>query len=783
MVRQWIVQQGEGYTLPYPANSWEDGILLGNGTMGASALGGAAEETLTLSHERLFAPVDEQVTPIPMAERLPEIRSLLDAGKAREATELIVDMYQKKEGLSEKLWTNPFFPAADVHIRTENAGIYEKYQRSLTFATGEGRVRYTAGQTAFQRNYVLSRADQCLGILLSSDGPASYQISLARTPYQKNGMHVNKKMFPESGGESFFLPEIRMRERGLWYLCGYNGKKKGYGIVLCLTGINGAGERGARSEEDREESRNRKPEMDDREGGCRVTAEGTQSLRLRGCREALLLVSVFPVENMEKEELWEEEEKRLLSLGKPGETPREQYRRLLENHVQIHGERYGRIRLELENPHLEAMFGAGRYEILSSCGKMPPNLQGVWTGTYDTPWSSDYTQNGNLQTAILALLPTGDFEGMESYFDYQESLLEDYRTNSRVLYGCRGIHIPSRTSDSGMDFHFDRTWPMVFWTAGAGWAAHFYFDYWLYTCDDAFFRNRALPFMKEAALFYEDYLYEDETGFWRFSPSYSPENTPSNSDSAACVNATMDISVATELFRNLITGCRTLGIEEESVQKWQRILAKMPPYLENEDGALKEWADPGLADEYDHRHSSHLYMLYYDLPAKEKPEVLAAAKKAYEIKMERKKKEQGTMAFGLVQAGMAAAHLGDAAMTEVMLKSMAENNYYRTYASSHDYGPSIFNADISGGVPALILECIAQCSPLTDEQNRITEYEIRLMPALPKSMASGRVKGLCLRGGFRLEMEWKDGELLSWKVENPFGKKYRVKTYLAEKQN
>ena len=126
--------------------------------------------------------------------------------------------------------------------------------------------------------------------------------------------------------------------------------------------------------------------------------------------------------------------------------------------------------------------------------------------------------------------------------------MEDYRTNSQVLYHCRGIHLPSRTSDCGIDFHFDKTWPMVFWTAGAAWTAHFYYDYWLYTGDDEFFVKRALPFMKEAALFYEDYLYEDETGHWKFSPSYSPENTPANSDNAACVNATMDISVATELF-------------------------------------------------------------------------------------------------------------------------------------------------------------------------------------------------------------------------------------------
>lgn len=750
MLRQMMIQTGKGYTLPYPAASWEEGMLLGNGKMGAVVFGEGEGEKIILSQEYLYAPVDENLTPIPMAEKLPIIRELLDRGDSSRATDLIVQMFREKEGLEEKIWTNPFFPAGNLSILTEECGIYRNYERTLTFASGEGKVCFTASGNRLERRYVLSRADDCLAVFLNSEKPANYEISLSQTPYVKNGMHVNKKMFAASGGNDFFIPEIILKEEGMEYQCGYRERKQGYGITLHIGCADGKLEK------------------------------GTQKLLLKNCRQALLLVSVIPLKEICEKSALDAEEERFRKISRSGKNAEEVYRKILKRHEKIHRERYERISLELENKHLETMFQAGRYEILSSCGETPPNLQGVWCGTYDTPWSSDYTQNGNLQTAILGLLPSGDFESMRSYFDYQERMLSDYRENSRILYGCRGIHIPSRTSDCGVDFHFDQTWPMVFWTAGAAWAAHFYFEYWLYTGDDEFFKNRALPFMREAALFYEDYLYEDENGYWKFSPSYSPENTPSNKENAACINATMDLSIAKELFSNLIIGCRTLGILEEEAEHWEKFLEKMPPYLINQDGALKEWAHPEYEEEYDHRHSSHLYMLYYDLPKEESAEILEAAKKAYEIKMERKKKEQGTMAFGLVQAGMAAAHLGDSKMAGTMIQSMAENNYYRTYASSHDFGPSIFNADISGGIPALMIECLIQCSVLTDEHKKISGYEIRLLPALPENMKSGKITGVHLRGGFLADLIWKDRKLISFHIENPKNQVYQIKEKVYE---
>jgi alpha-L-fucosidase 2 len=91
-------------------------------------------------------------------------------------------------------------------------------------------------------------------------------------------------------------------------------------------------------------------------------------------------------------------------------------------------------------------------------------------------------------------------------------------------------------------------------------------------------------------------------------PSYSPENWPANSDSAPTViNAVMDISVCKEVLTHLIQASEILGTDADQVTKWKAMLAKMPPYLLDTGGALKEWAWPTLEENQDHRHASHLY--------------------------------------------------------------------------------------------------------------------------------------------------------------------------------
>lgn len=796
-----------GFVLRESAENWCEGTICGNGTIGAIVIGNPVREQIILSHEEWFVPAFGCEKPIEMAGHLGKIRQLIQEGKYRQAGHIPWELFQKKyhETGGKKLWTNPFMPVGDVvietKVKTEHPKEYEDkeyitgYERSLNFETKEAVVSFETESVSYKRRAFISDVKNCMFVELSAvdlqsgeDRPCVYQISLEK--------HPNLNMSEESVYQGIFESlkvKTRVENNVMNYRCQYGNKEN----------IN-------------KESNNE--EIMDKEAGCEIRLEicgnikktegiGNHTLVVHAAGNVLLKIYVeitkSSLEFLSKRAAEEYQEESLeIDTESVQETEkkecRTEYQNLLQESAEIHAEKMKRVCLQLEEikfendeelyqharksaadgAFLNRIFEAGKYAILSSNGKFPPNLQGIWTGTYEVPWSSDYTQDGNLQTAILGMLPCGDFEGMKSFIRYQESLIEHYRENSHILYGCRGIHVPTRTSDSGYDIHFDETWPMLFWTAGAGWNARFFYDYWLYTGDEKFFKKHTLPFMKEAALFYEDYLIEGEDGKWIFSPSYSPENTPQGNDSSVAINATMDISVAKELLTNLISGCRTLTLqeEEENIRKWESMLEKMPDYQINADGALKEWAWDSLEDEYDHRHLSHLYLLFYDIPEDVRKDnvLFEACRKAYEIKMERKKKEQGTMAFGLIQAGMVAAHLGDADMTEILLQSVARNNYYPTFASSHDYGPSIFNVDISGGMPALMLECVAQSFPILREDKSIDYFEIRLLPALPQSMKSGEVDGLYLRGGFRLYMKWKDGKIEEYRVENQNNQKYVI---------
>ncbi|MGE9269338.1 MAG: glycosyl hydrolase family 95 catalytic domain-containing protein [Verrucomicrobiales bacterium] len=720
-----------GFISTRPASTWEEGLICGNGTLGMNLLSRPLDERIIFTHERLFMPMGRPHVPPDQSKHLSEIRSLIAAGRYKEAEKRQFEL-SKQKGF---MYPDFFVPAFDLTIRSEAKGEIRGYARSVDFEKAEATVRWEDDRGAFVRRAFVSREDGVAAVLLSASelGQIDCRLKLeAREP--SNELNDDSDINVRSD-ENFRVHFGDLESHSTVDSLGFSAR--------FLRSYPGS--------------------IQSVRGSARVVATGgwaeahdDGSLSIRGADQVLLLVDVQLIKD-------EEPSFRLESLEVDYEV-------LLSRHVLRHGELFRRVKLDLgggddhrstteqlmEDSTFERMnlawfekqFDAGRYNIICSTGELPPNLQGVWGGTYVPGWASDFTHNGNVPSAISSLLMGNTPELMLAYIDYIESLIPDLKVNARHFYGARGVVLPSRTSTHGYNNAFAENFAGGMWVTGAAWAAHFFYDYYLYTGDESFLRDRALPFLEQVGLFFEDYLYEGADGKFIFSPTQSPENWPAGSESQATFNATADVAAAKELFSHLIEASKILKVHADQIPRWEEMLRKMPDYQVAENGIIKEWLTPELGNNDAHRHSSQLYPLYDGLPAEidQSPELRSAFMKSVEDKLERywKDNERGFMSFGIVQLGQVAASLGYGEIAHLCLEHLVDGFWLNNLASMHNRR-ALFNMDISGGQPCVVMKML-----VASERGRM-----RVLPALPRAWSKGSIEGVLCRGAIRVErLSW-----------------------------
>ena len=710
-----------GFISSEQGETWEQGLLSGNGTIGASILGRPLDEIIVFSHKRMLVPERAPLLPPATATRLFEIRRLIDRGLYAQAAQLAVDVSEQKGFL----YPDPLMPAFDLRIKMEAEGGVADYMRSTNFRTGETTVHWSDNRGVFERRLFVSRADGIALVQITSSGPGRVNCRLELAPREPD----NRRFRANINNLATTTDATALTYRN-GFTRAYPGSIQGLEGVARIVAKNGA-----------------------------TTTDGP-ALVVTGADEVLVFVDIKVLDEFEKSLI--ESTKKALAKLPPD------YGDLLRRHEKIHGEMFLRMRLDLgggadhnltteqllakttdaepSRALLEKVFDAGRYNIISSTSDLPPTLQGVWAGTYDPPWASDFTHNGNVPSAIANMLMGNMPELLLAYTSYMEWLVPYLEVNAERIFGARGIVLPSRSTTNGYNNAFAVSFPGQFWVAGAAWAAHFFYDYWLYTGDRKFLAEHALPFMEKAALFFEDYLYEGPDGKYVFSPTQSPENAPSNTRNQMTFNATMDVAAAKELLANTIAASRELNVNRDKIPVWEKMLAKMPEYLINEDGAVKEWLTPKLADNYNHRHTSQLYALFDGMPEEiaKSPKLQAAFKQLIELKFERHwtnwEKQGGYMSFGLVQLGQAAASLGEADLAYRCLVPLLNRYWLHNLASMHN-AKKLFNTDISGGMPAVLIKMLVASDPGV----------IRLFPARPAAWPSGTIEGVLCRGQIEIK--------------------------------
>ncbi|MBO0869893.1 MAG: glycoside hydrolase N-terminal domain-containing protein [Micromonosporaceae bacterium] len=684
-----------GFWSAIATDDWEQALISGNGRQGALCYGGPGGVRITLSHERLFLPVDEPLAAPQTARILPKLREAVLGGRYQEAADAVVAFASTQaSGFQRLRRIDPLIGAATLTLH-DLPGPVDGYRRGVDFGTGVVTQAWAGARVEL----FVSRAHDVVAIRITAAGRAmQLRVRLGQiddTPPVP--VDVATTAVPDGLLLTGAFPTA------------WPAALRGYAVacrVLVPDGVSRPERNGA--------------------------------LSIDGTGEVLLLLRTVVGEDAASTL----HDLRALPVC---------FRDLLDAHRRCHEPLMRRCRLWLgtaadqrsseellarpDDPGLvERLFDAGRYAIISSTGDLPPTLQGVWSGSYHPAWQSGYTLDGNLFAALAALAPTGTPELLLPFFNLMDLHLGDFRENARRLYGAPGILLPAHLSTHGRHNHFDRTWCLTFWTAGAAWAARVYEEYWTHTGDEEFWRCRALPFLHAAAAFYTAFAPDGV-----FAPSYSPENAPANTGSQAAVNAAMDIATVRALLRML--GERT---------------DHLPRHRPAEDGTLAEWLWPGLFPNHAHRHASHLYPLWYapDPALREDPVLRAAAERTVLARLAWWRAGDpgplagpgyagvaaGEMAFGLVQLGLAAAALGMAETCHEILTLLAGGYWRPNLVSTHNKG-RLFNVDICGGLPALVAAMLLGSAP----------GRLDVLPALPRAWTQGEIQGLLARGGVAVD--------------------------------
>jgi hypothetical protein len=335
---------------------------------------------------------------------------------------------------------------------------------------------------------------------------------------------------------------------------------------------------------------------------------------------------------------------------------------------------------------------------------------------------------------------------MEGYFKINEAWAPDFTLNAKKLLGTRGMVAGGNTPgpQSGLMAGINDYYPYQYATGEEPWLLYPFWEHYLITGDKTFLKDRLYPLFREMGHFYEDFLVKkDANGNYIFAGSVSPESQPSNLKISLLNNSVFDISGAKFVLTALIETCKILGLDQEpggGVERWTKILNKLPPYLVNEDGALKEWAWPGLEENYGHRHSSHLLTAW---PYREiTPESDPALFKAARVALAKKGANNLGTGHGLLHVAYIAAVLKDDEMLRgKLLRLTREDFYYDSLFSSHNGKHEIFCSDTCNAVPAILMEMLVSSEP----------GRLEFLPALPEGLEKGSISGV--KGRNRVTVE------------------------------